>query len=107
MLDLDAELRGNVLELFEVHPVGIGARDADFFDRYRTFVERSVLAIWLSILWLPLCALLIDALGWVIGRNDELTALCRGLLVVVAALVSVWLYRVPLTRYRQIRAQLP
>jgi hypothetical protein len=86
---------------------GIGARNADFFDRYRAFVKRQVRMLWLSILWFPVFACLIDALGWVLGRTDEFTTLCRGLLVVVAVLVSVWLYRVPLTRYRQIRAQLP
>jgi hypothetical protein len=86
----------------------LGARDADFFARYRAFLGRRVRFIWATIVWLPVAALGIDAWGaYLVGSGTPLTVMCRGLLVVVACLVSAWIYVAWLRRYQQVRAQLP
>ena len=86
----------------------LGARDADFFDAYRSFVRRRIRYVWATIIWLPLAALGLDLYGWALaGAGTDMTAVCRVLLVIVASLVSVWIYVAWLRRYQQIRAQLP
>jgi hypothetical protein len=85
----------------------VGTRDADFFDQYRAIVNRQIRMLWRSIVFLPAWTIVLGGVGWYLaGRGEVLTVLCRALLIVVTSLLSVWLHRVPLTRLRQIRAQL-
>ncbi len=86
----------------------LAARDADFFARYRAFVRRQITGVWATIVWLPFAALGLDVYGWVLaGHGTSLTVICRVLLVVVASLLSAWLYLAGLRPLAQIRAQLP
>ena len=85
-----------------------GARDAEFFLHYRKVLRRQRAWIWIAMIVAPLYAIQMAGLGWLLGgRGDEVTMMCRALLVVVGFLLSFWIYRARLSPLNQVLAQLP